>query len=299
MEPLHRLNRVREDIPSCFERRKIIGNFCSRIRFITREKSTQHQVHAFTYVLSRSSFFIRNKQVAAPESVLKRRKRDEQWAAQKAKADAESKKAQEKKREEVFKRAEKYVKEYESQEKDLIRLKREASAKGGFYVEPEQKLIFVMRLRGLNDMHPKTRHILQLLRLRQIHNGVFMKVNKATVNALRKVEPYIMWGYPNLKTVKDLIYKRGHGKVNKQRIPLTDNSVVEKVLGDKGIICVEDLIHEIYTVGPNFKECANFLWPMKLSAPLGGMTRKRNHYIEGGMAGNREENINALVRSMN
>ncbi|CAL6295659.1 unnamed protein product [Bathycoccus prasinos] len=208
--------------------------------------------------------------VAAPESVLKRRKRDEQWAAQKAKADAESKKAQEKKREEVFKRAEKYVKEYESQEKDLIRLKREARAKGGFYVEPEQKLIFVMRLRGLNDMHPKTRHILQLLRLRQIHNGVFMKVNKATVNALRKVEPYIMWGYPNLKTVKDLIYKER-------------SRVVEKVLGDKGIICVEDLIHEIYT----------------LSAPLGGMTRKRNHYIEGGMAGNREENINALVRSMN
>ena len=138
-------------------------------------------------------------------------------------------------------------------------------------------------------MHTKTSLILQLLRLRHIHNGVFMKVNKATVNALRKVEPYIMWGYPNLKTVKDLIYKRGHGKVNKQRIPLTDNSVVEKVLGDKGIICVEDLIHEIYTVGPNFKECANFLWPMKLSAPLGGMTRKRNHYIEGGMAGNREE----------
>merc|ERR1711934_232677 len=230
-------------------------------------------------IVETTFFLVEHKMVAAPESVLKRRKRDEQWAAQKAKADAESKKAQEKKREEVFKRAEKYVKEYESQEKDLIRLKREARAKGGFYVEPEQKLIFVMRLRGLNDTHPKTRHILQLLRLRQIHNGVFMKVNKATV--------------------KDLIYKRGHGKVNKQRIPLTDNSVVEKVLGDKGIICVEDLIHEIYTVGPNFKECANFLWPMKLSAPLGGMTRKRNHYIEGGMAGNREENINALVRSMN
>ena len=110
----------------------------------------------------RSVSFSPIKQVAAPESVLKRRKRDEQWAAQKAKDAAEAKKAQEKKREEVFKRAEKYVKEYEAQEKDLIRLKREARAKGGFYVEPEQKLIFVMRLRGLNDMHPKTRHILQL-----------------------------------------------------------------------------------------------------------------------------------------
>ena len=64
------------------------------------------------------------------------------------------------------------------QEKDLIRLKREAKAKGGFYVEPEAKLAFVVRIRGINDMHPKTRKILQLLRLRQIHNGVFMKVRR-------------------------------------------------------------------------------------------------------------------------
>lgn len=27
-----------------------------------------------------------------------------------------------------------------------------------------------------------------------------------------------------------------------------------QVLGDKGIICVEDLVHEIFTVGPNFKQ---------------------------------------------
>jgi hypothetical protein len=39
------------------------------------------------------------------------------------------------------------------------------------------------------------------------------QVNKATVNMLRRVEPYITWGTPNLKTVKELIYKRGYGKV--------------------------------------------------------------------------------------
>lgn len=44
-------------------------------------------------------------------------------------------------------------------------------------------------------MHPKVRTIMQLLRLRQIFNGVFMKVNKATVNMLRRVEPYVTYGY--------------------------------------------------------------------------------------------------------
>ena len=41
------------------------------------------------------------------------------------------------------------------QEQDLIRLKREAKAKNGFYVEPEAKMAFVIRIRGINDMHPK------------------------------------------------------------------------------------------------------------------------------------------------
>jgi len=131
-------------------------------------------------------------------------------------------------------------KEYRTQESDLIAAKRAAKAAGSFYVEAEPKLAFVIRLRGINDMHPKTRKIMQLLRLRQINNGVFVKINKASLMMLRRVEPYVMWGYPNLKTVKELVYKRGFGKVGKgkSRIPLTDNSVIEKELGDKGIICI-------------------------------------------------------------
>ena len=34
--------------------------------------------------------------------------------------------------------------------------------------------------------------------------------------------------------------------------------------GKFGIICVEDLIHEIFTVGPHFKMANNFLWHFKV-----------------------------------
>ncbi|KAJ7560642.1 hypothetical protein O6H91_04G139100 [Diphasiastrum complanatum] len=237
--------------------------------------------------------------VTVPESVLKKRKRDEQWAFTRKEQLEAAKAKSAKSRRVIFKRAELYIKEYQQQESDLIRLKREAKLKGGFYVEPEAKILFVIRIRGINDMHPKTRKILQLLRLRQIFNGVFMKVNKATVNMLHRVEPYVTYGYPNLKSVKELIYKRGYGKVNKQRIPLTDNSIIEQALGNLNIICIEDLIHEIFTAGPHFKEANNFLWPFKLSAPLGGLKKKRNHYIESGDAGSREDKVNELIRRMN
>lgn len=235
----------------------------------------------------------------APESVQKKQQRNAAWKAAEVEAAGEARVHAKQLRRTILTRAAKYAEEYNKQEREVIELKREAKRNGGFYVEPEAKLLFVVRIRGINDLHPTTRKILQLLRLRQIHNGVFLKVNKATINMLRKVEPYITYGYPNLKTVKELIYKRGFGKVNKQRIPLKENAVIEGTLGKLGIVCVEDLVHEIYTVGPHFKEANNFLWPFKLSSPLGGMTRKRNHYIEGGEAGNREDKINALVRRMN
>ncbi|XP_020682723.1 60S ribosomal protein L7-2 [Dendrobium catenatum] len=234
-----------------------------------------------------------------PESVLKKRKREEQWALEKKQKLDEKRKKNLENRKLIFKRAEQYAKEYKKQERELIQLKRDARLKGGFYVCPEAKLLFIIRIRGINAMHPKTKKILQLLRLRQIFNGVFLKVNKATINMLRRVEPYVTYGYPNLKSVRELIYKRGYGKLNKQRIPLTNNGIIEQGLGKQDIICIEDLIHEIFSVGPHFKEANNFLWPFKLKAPLGGLKKKRNHYVEGGDAGNREDYINELIRRMN
>ena len=62
---------------------------------------------------------------------------------------------------------------------------------------------------------------------------------------------------------------------------------------------MEDLIHEIYTVGKCFKEANNFLWPFKLSSPRGGVKRKTTHFVEGGDAGNGEEQINSLIRWIN
>jgi large subunit ribosomal protein L7e len=116
---------------------------------------------------------------------------------------------------------------------------------------------------------------------------------------LHLVEPYIAWGYPNLKTVRELIYKRAFAKIDKQRIAITDNTIIEKVLAKHGVVCVEDLIHEIYNVGAHFKAVNNFLWPFKLSSPSGGFKSKLTHFNEGGDAGNREEKINELVRRMN
>jgi large subunit ribosomal protein L7e len=139
------------------------------------------------------------------------------------------------------------------------------------------------------------------------NSGVFVRLTKATMEMLRIVEDFIAYGYPNLKSVRELVYKRGYAKVRTtknaypQRIALTDNAIIEENLGQYGIVCMEDVIHEVYTVGPNFKQVSNFLWPFKLSSPNGGFRPRkfRGNYVEGGDLGNREDKINALIRQMN
>ncbi|RMZ92703.1 hypothetical protein DV736_g7, partial [Chaetothyriales sp. CBS 134916] len=239
-------------------------------------------------------------QILVPETLLKKRKSQEKAREQQRTAAEERKKANKAKRKAIFKRAETYVKEYRDTEREKIRLARVARQSGSLYVDEQPKLVFVIRIKGINKIAPKPRKILQLLRLLQINNGVFVRLTKATQEMLTIVNPYIAYGYPNLKSVRELIYKRGYGKIDKKRIALTDNQLIEDNLGKYGIVCIEDLIHEIFTVGPNFKQASNFLWPFKLSNPTGGFRpRKFKHYIEGGDLGNREENINALVKQMN
>ncbi|KZT11954.1 ribosomal protein L30p/L7e [Laetiporus sulphureus 93-53] len=186
------------------------------------------------------------------------------WAFRSARASGGTllRRAAKAKRKVIFQRAEQYVKECVAKEKEEIRLKRAARAAGDFYVPAEAKVYFVIRIRGC--IVPKRRTILQLLRLLQINNGT-------TEQILRLVEPYMAYDEPNLKSVRELIYKRGYGKINKQRIPLTNNAAIEEALRKFSILSVEDLIHEISRAGPNYKQ--------------------------GGDFGNREEN--KLIRQMN
>uniref|UniRef100_H0Y0W9 Large ribosomal subunit protein uL30 n=1 Tax=Otolemur garnettii TaxID=30611 RepID=H0Y0W9_OTOGA len=193
----------------------------------------------------------------------------------------------------------KYYKEYRQMYRTQIPVARMARKAGNFYVPAETKLAFIIRIRGINGVSPKVQKVLQLLHFCQIFSRTFVKFNKASINKLRIVGLYIIWGDPNLKSMNKLIYKCGYGKISKKQIALTDNSLIVQSLSKYGIICMENLIHEIYTVGKRFKEANNFLWPFKLSSPRGGMKKKTTHLVEGGDAGNREDQINRLIRRMN
>ena len=51
-------------------------------------------------------------------------------------------------------------------------------------------------------------------------------------------EPYITWGPVNLKSVRDLIYKRGFVKVDGKRTPITSNDIIERKYLNVNLIIV-------------------------------------------------------------
>jgi large subunit ribosomal protein L7e len=237
---------------------------------------------------------------AVPESFKKKATRNAALLKDKTAALAAIKKANKVKRHDLKMRAMKYEKEYKNDEKLLVQMRRQAKASGNFFVEPEPKMMLIIRITGINKMAPKPRKIFKLLRLDQLHKAVFVKCTKPMMNMLKCIMPYVVCGYPNLKTTKELVLKKGYGRVNKQRLPINDNEMISAALGKYNIHGVDDLVHEIFKVGPNFKEANRFLWAFKLSSPNGGWVLKKHGYQEpkGGDWGNREELINELVRRM-
>merc|ERR1712037_700920 len=191
-------------------------------------------------------------------------------------------------------RAKQYEEEYITERQTNVKNRRLAKKNGGHYVPAEPKLVLVIRIRGIIGVSPKSKKVMQLFRLLQIHNATFVRLNEATIRMLRLIEPYVTYGYPTLSTITKLIYKRGFGKIKKQRIPISENSVIEAGLGKYGIRCCAELVHEIVTCGPHFKQANNFLWTFKLTSPRGGFSKKTKllHFMEGGESGARGEEIN-------
>uniref|UniRef100_A0A8C9LJJ7 60S ribosomal protein L7 n=1 Tax=Piliocolobus tephrosceles TaxID=591936 RepID=A0A8C9LJJ7_9PRIM len=207
-------------------------------------------------------------------------------------------------RNELCKRTIKYYKEYEAEINKIAHLKRLARKNGCYYREAGKKVVFVIRLKGVNKLSPKVRSIFRLFRLLQVHNGVFVKVNKATKTMLKLIEPFITYGYPNRSTIQKLLYKRGYIKVGKSRRhcrkKIQNNEDISDHLGLYGIHGVEDMVYQIHTCGPYFKKVNKFLWTFKLKPPKKGFKAKRHGFNEQrpGDWGNRENHINELIERM-
>mmetsp|Transcript_3517 Transcript_3517/g.6625 ORF Transcript_3517/g.6625 Transcript_3517/m.6625 type:complete len:88 (-) Transcript_3517:2151-2414(-) len=76
------------------------------------------------------------------------------------------------------------------------------------------------------ELSPKDRQMFRLLHLRKMHNGVFLMLTMGV--------PFVIYGFMNLESARERVYKRGLGKVGKKGscewIPLSENRIVESCM---------------------------------------------------------------------
>jgi len=152
----------------------------------------------------------------------------------------------------------------------------------------------IVRIHGGRHSNNDIKKELTSMKLNNKYDAIFIKLDEDTIKKLSALDAYLAYGYISHKSVIELVHRRAYYLKAGKRSPLSDNLAVEKALGDKNILCLNDLSHEIFNIGPNFDHCNNMLSTFQLSAPIGHYEKKilQNHdevEEKGGFLGDKME----------
>jgi len=124
--------------------------------------------------------------------------------------------------------------------------------------------------------------------LRNNNNAVFLKTNRDTIKKIISVQEYICYGYPTFKTVNQLIRKRGFLRKDLKKEAITNNVLIEDMLGPKaegqidehmGCICIEDVIDTVFKCWKTendkmFEQIRKKIWPFQITQKKETMEKK-------------------------
>lgn len=164
----------------------------------------------------------------------------------------------------------------------------------------ESPYVFVIRIREDAGQPPRcVLNILLQMRLKEANTGVFLRYTEITKRHLHLVEPWVVYGKPSDGIVGDLMERKSFGTIHGEMVPLSDNTIIENALGiDHGMICMEDLVHELTSVGKAFDAVATFLRPFPLSATRSRFEKRLLSVKQGKDYGDRGGEIDEFIKQM-
>ena len=179
-----------------------------------------------------------------------------------------------------IKRPEQFVKEYrinEGSNNKMKRRKREVERKVNPGVQPSDMLKTVgiaVRIHEGRHSSIEIKNELKKFGLSKKYDAVFLRLDEVGIRNLKPLDAYVAYGYISYKFAHELIHRRAYTNLGGTKKPLKDNLIIEKVLGDKNILCLTDLLDEIYNLGPNFESALNILTTFRLASPVGNYEKK-------------------------
>lgn len=168
-------------------------------------------------------------------------------------------------------------------------------------------MVFCVRIRDDTAIPRQIRQALCRMGLSDIHQGVFLPYDTIHQQQnLHTLDPWIVYGPPTEAAVKDLLERRGFAKVGpkkKQRVPLSDNNVIEEALGvSHNLLCIDDLVHTLTNPKKDvaaYKAVAvDFLWPFRLADSKTDFERRTLKLKDGKEYGDIGERIQDYIQQV-
>ena len=179
-----------------------------------------------------------------------------------------------------IKRPEQFVREFrinEGSSNKVKRKKRETGRRtilGGAAKGTEKKVGVVVRIHEGRHSSKMIKQDLKKMGLSKKYDATFTRLDEAALRKMKPLDEYLAYGPVTQKMTDELLHRRAYTDLEGARRPLSDNLTIEKAFGDKGILCLKDLSHEIYSVGAHFNEALSVLKTFKLAAPVGQYEKK-------------------------
>lgn len=197
-----------------------------------------------------------------------------------------------------IKRPEDFVIEYREKQKNYKQYKNRKNKQLDILNIKDNDLVFIIRIKGNKHLTDHQKTVFKILKLLKQHEGQIYIVDKNLKKVISSVENFIIYGFINKKNFKNVVSKRGFLKFNNALMPIKSNKLVEDVFGEKNIICIEDLVSEVFSKGIHFDFIKKSLRTFKLNKPTEGYGDKTCRHNKGGAWGFYGQDLNSLIEKM-
>ncbi len=149
----------------------------------------------------------------------------------------------------------------------------------------------IIRLRGTQNLNPKTKDTLKFLRLNRVNHAVVLPQNDTVIGMLQVAKDYVTWGEVDAATLASVIKSRGRVVGN---TPLTEAHIAKNT----PFKTVDALAHAICDGKYAYAQIPDVKPLFRLHPARNGLEGIKRSVQAGGALGYRGQEINKLLGKM-
>ena len=153
------------------------------------------------------------------------------------------------------------------------------------------RAMVIIRLRGVQNLNPKTRDTVKYMRLNRVNHAVVLPDTETTRGMLQVAKDYVTWGEVDAKTLAAVIKARGRVVGDK---PITDAFVAK----GSPYKTIDDLAAAIASGKFRYQDVKDVKPIFRLHPARKGIEGVKRSFQAGGALGYRGPDINELLGRM-